>query len=78
MQVAENPAVAYNPLYLIWRCGFRKNAFLHAIGNQIMRNNPNAKVLYLHSERFVADMVKALQTNAMNDFKRYYRTVDAY
>ena len=50
---------------------------MHAIGNQIVRNNTKAKVLYLHSERFVADMVKALQTNSMNEFKRYYRNVDA-
>jgi chromosomal replication initiator protein len=77
LQVAENPAVAYNPLYLYGGVGLGKTHLLHAIGNQIIRNNPHAKVLYLHSERFVADMVKALQTNAMNDFKRYYRTVDA-
>jgi chromosomal replication initiator protein len=76
-QVGENPAVAYNPLYLYGGVGLGKTHLLHAIGNQIMRNNPQAKVLYLHSERFVADMVKALQTNAMNEFKRYYRTVDA-
>jgi chromosomal replication initiator protein len=77
LQVAENPAIAYNPLYLYGGVGLGKTHLLHAIGNHIMRNNPNAKVLYLHSERFVADMVKALQTNSMNDFKRYYRTVDA-
>lgn len=77
LQVAENPAVAYNPLFLYGGVGLGKTHLLHAIGNQIMRNNPNAKVLYLHSERFVADMVRALQTNAMNEFKRYYRTVDA-
>jgi chromosomal replication initiator protein len=77
IQVAENPAVAYNPLFLYGGVGLGKTHLLHAIGNQIIRNNPNAKVLYLHSERFVADMVKALQTNAMNDFKRFYRTVDA-
>ncbi|EKD53777.1 MAG: hypothetical protein ACD_60C00155G0004 [uncultured bacterium] len=77
LQVGENPGVAYNPLYLYGGVGLGKTHLLHAIGNQIMRNNPNAKVLYLHSERFVADMVRALQTNSMNDFKRYYRTVDA-
>lgn len=77
LQVAENPAVAYNPLFLYGGVGLGKTHLLHAIGNHIMANNPHAKVLYLHSERFVADMVKALQTNAMNDFKRYYRTVDA-
>lgn len=77
LQVAENPAVAYNPLFLYGGVGLGKTHLLHAIGNHIMRHNANAKVLYLHSERFVADMVKALQTNSMNDFKRYYRTVDA-
>lgn len=76
-QVAENPAVAYNPLFLYGGVGLGKTHLLHAIGNQIMQNNPNAKVLYLHSERFVADMVRALQNNAMNDFKRFYRSVDA-
>lgn len=77
LQVAENPAVAYNPLFLYGGVGLGKTHLMHAIGNQIMRDNPNARVLYLHSERFVADMVKALQTNAMNEFKRYYRNVDA-
>jgi len=77
LQVAENPAVAYNPLFLYGGVGLGKTHLMHAIGNQIILNNPKAKVLYLHSERFVADMVKALQTNAMNEFKRYYRNVDA-
>lgn len=76
-QVGENPALAYNPLFLYGGVGLGKTHLLHAIGNQIFSKNPSAKVLYLHSERFVADMVKALQTNAMNEFKRYYRTVDA-
>jgi len=50
---------------------------MHAVGNMIVRNRPGARVVYLHSERFVADMVRALQHNAINEFKRYYRTVDA-
>jgi chromosomal replication initiator protein len=50
---------------------------MHSVGNEILKKNPNAKVVYLHSERFVADMVKALQINAINEFKRYYRSVDA-
>ena len=50
---------------------------MHAVGNALLHKNPEAKVVYLHSERFVADMVKALQLNAINDFKRYYRSVDA-
>jgi chromosomal replication initiator protein len=77
LQVAENPAAAYNPLFLYGGVGLGKTHLMHAIGNQIIVNNPQARVLYLHSERFVADMVKALQTNAMNDFKRYYRNVTA-
>jgi len=77
LQVAGHPAVAYNPLFLYGGVGLGKTHLMHAIGNQLIRDNPKAKVLYLHSERFVADMVKALQTNAMNDFKRYYRNVDA-
>jgi chromosomal replication initiator protein len=77
LQVAGNPAVAYNPLFLYGGVGLGKTHLMHAIGNQIIRDNPKAKVLYLHSERFVADMVKALQTNSMNEFKRYYRNVDA-
>jgi len=77
LQVAGNPAVAYNPLFLYGGVGLGKTHLMHAIGNQIIRDNAKAKVLYLHSERFVADMVKALQTNSMNEFKRYYRNVDA-
>ncbi|MCW5588288.1 MAG: chromosomal replication initiator protein DnaA [Legionellales bacterium] len=77
MQVAENPGGAYNPLFLYGGVGLGKTHLMHAVGNLIQTKNRNAKVLYLHSERFVADMVKALQTNSMNTFKRYYRSVDA-
>lgn len=77
LQVAQNPAVAYNPLFLYGGVGLGKTHLMYAIGNQIILANPKARVLYLHSERFVADMVKALQTNSMNEFKRYYRNVDA-
>ncbi len=77
MQVAENPGGAYNPLFLYGGVGLGKTHLMHAIGNEIVRRNPKAKVAYLRSERFVADMVKALQLNAINEFKRYYRSVDA-
>ncbi len=76
-QVAENPALSYNPLFLYGGVGLGKTHLMHAIGNQIVKNKPHAKILYLHSERFVADMVKALQTNSMPKFKAYYRNVDA-
>lgn len=76
-QVAENPGQAYNPLFLYGGVGLGKTHLMHAVGNYMMAKNPNAKVVYLHSERFVADMVKALQINAINEFKRFYRSVDA-
>ncbi|HBH4862936.1 TPA: chromosomal replication initiator protein DnaA, partial [Escherichia coli] len=57
--------------------GLGKTHLLHAVGNGIMARKPNAKVVYMHSERFVQDMVKALQNNAIEEFKRYYRSVDA-
>ncbi|MGD8514475.1 MAG: chromosomal replication initiator protein DnaA, partial [Granulosicoccaceae bacterium] len=76
-QVGENPGSAYNPLLIYGGVGLGKTHLMHAIGNLILDNNPQARVVYLHSERFVADMVKALQHNTINDFKRYYRSVDA-
>ena len=76
-QVAENPGGAYNPLFIYGGVGLGKTHLMHAVGNALVEKNPNAKLVYLHSERFVADMVKALQLNAINDFKRYYRSVDA-
>ena len=76
-QVAENLGTAYNPLFLYGGVGLGKTHLMHAIGNLIMENNKSSKVVYLHSERFVADMVKALQSNAINEFKRFYRSVNA-
>ena len=76
-QVAESPGGSYNPLFLYGGVGLGKTHLMHAVGNAQLLNNPQAKVVYLHSERFVADMVKALQLNAINDFKQYYRSVDA-
>lgn len=77
LQVAERPGDAYNPLFIYGGVGLGKTHLMHAIGNAIIKNNPDAKVLYLHSERFVADMVKALQTNSINEFKRFYRSLNA-
>ena len=75
--MADNPKHGYNPLFLYGGVGLGKTHLMHAVGNHLLKKNPNAKVVYLHSERFVADMVKALQLNAINDFKRFYRSVDA-
>lgn len=77
LQVSENPGVTYNPLFLYGGTGLGKTHLIHAIGNGIIEQNPNARIVYMHSERFVQDMVKALQNNAIEDFKRFYRSVDA-
>lgn len=74
-QPGQDPS-AHNPLFIYGGVGLGKTHLMHAIGNKILENNPDTKVLYLHSERFVADMVKALQTNAINEFKRFYRSLD--
>lgn len=77
MQVAENPGYAYNPLFIYGGTGLGKTHLMHAIGNYLVSKKPDAKVVYLHSETFVATMVTALQLNAINEFKRFYRSVDA-
>lgn len=77
MQVGENPGCAYNPLFIYGGVGLGKTHLMQAAGNLICRNNQSAKVVYIHSERFVADMVRALQHNEINEFKRYYRSLDA-
>ena len=76
-QVADNPGGAYNPLFIYGGTGLGKTHLLHAVGNGIMDKKKNATVVYMHSERFVQDMVKALQNNAIEEFKRFYRSVDA-
>ena len=75
--VANDPGGAYNPLFIYGGTGLGKTHLLHAVGNGIAAIKPNAKIVYMHSERFVQDMVKALQNNAIDEFKRYYRSVDA-
>ncbi len=77
LQIAQNPGKAYNPLFLYGGVGLGKTHLMHAVGHMITQTHPEAKVVYLHSERFVADMVKALQHNTIDAFKRYYRSVDA-
>ena len=77
IQVAKNPGESYNPMLIYGGVGLGKTHLMHAIGNDLIKQNPQANVVYLHSERFVQDMVKALQHNRINEFKGYYRTVDA-
>src|SRR5690606_20618527 len=77
LQVGANPGRAYNPLFIYGGVGLGKTHLMQAAGNLICQNNDSAKVVYIHSERFVADMVRALQHNEINEFKRYYRSLDA-
>jgi len=76
-QVASNPKTAFNPLFIYGGVGLGKTHLMQAIGNQILRNNPYAKVVYASSERFVDNMVYALRNNMISDFKRFYRGLDA-
>jgi chromosomal replication initiator protein len=76
-QVGENPGSSYNPLFIYGGVGLGKTHLMQAAGHVILKNNPGSRVIYAHSERFVADMVKALRHGTINDFKRYYRGVDA-
>ena len=76
-QVGENPGGAYNPLFIYGGVGLGKTHLMQAAGNLLLTRNPRANVAYVHSERFVADMVRALQHNAINDFKKFYRSLDA-
>ncbi|MBR9790108.1 MAG: chromosomal replication initiator protein DnaA [Gammaproteobacteria bacterium] len=76
-QVANNPGGSYNPLFIYGGTGLGKTHLLHAVGNGILNTKQDARIIYMHSERFVQDMVKALQNNAIEDFKRFYRSVDA-
>ena len=76
-QVAQNPTGDYNPLFIYGGVGLGKTHLMHAVGNEILKQDQNKRVIYVHSEKFVADMVKALQLNAINEFKNFYRTADA-
>ena len=78
LQVSSNPGTTqYNPFFIYGGVGLGKTHLMNAIGNNILRQNPKAKILYLHSEKFVADMVRALQHNKIDSFKKFYRSADA-
>ena len=76
-QVADNAGRSYNPLLLYGGVGLGKTHLMHAVGNALLQKNPNANILYLHSQRFVQNMVKALQSGTMDQFMKLYRNVDA-
>ncbi len=77
VQVAENPGRAYNPLFIYGGVGLGKTHLMHAVANLMRERNPSARIAYVHSERFVSDMVRALQHNTIAEFKQTYRTLDA-
>jgi len=76
IQVSENIGKAYNPLFIYGSSGLGKTHLMHAIGNAAIAENPSAHIVYLHSEKFVQDMVQAFQHNSINAFKDYYRSID--
>lgn len=76
-QVADNPGGSYNPFFIYGGVGLGKTHLMHAIGNALLKRKPDARVAYLHSERFVVDMVNALRHNKIDEFKRFYRSLDA-
>lgn len=75
-QVSELPGVSYNPLFIYGGVGLGKTHLLQAIGNQIKANDPHVKICYMHAERYVADVVRAYQTNKFEEFKQYYHSLD--
>jgi len=77
VQIGLNPGVTYNPFLIYGQSGLGKTHLMQSIGHAILENNPSARVLYLNSEKYVVDMVAALQNGKMNEFKRYYRNLDA-
>lgn len=75
-QVADNPGVSYNPLFLYGGVGLGKTHIIHAIGNQVLIDNPTARIRYIHAEQYVRDVVTAYQRKGFDDFKRYYHSLD--
>ncbi|MGN6231508.1 MAG: chromosomal replication initiator protein DnaA [Trinickia sp.] len=76
IQVADNPGISYNPLFLYGGVGLGKTHLIHAIGNQLLQDKAGARIRYIHAEQYVSDVVKAYQRKAFDDFKRYYHSLD--
>ncbi|MFC7515251.1 chromosomal replication initiator protein DnaA [Herbaspirillum sp. GCM10030257] len=76
IQVANNPGVSYNPLFLYGGVGLGKTHLIHAIGNQLLNDKPNVRIRYIHAEQYVRDVVTAYQRKGFDDFKRYYHSLD--
>ncbi|WP_231970827.1 chromosomal replication initiator protein DnaA [Polynucleobacter necessarius] len=76
IQVAHNPGTSYNPMFLYGGVGLGKTHLMHAIGNHLLREKPNARIRYIHAEQYVSDVVRAYQQKAFDRFKRYYHSLD--
>jgi len=76
-QIGDGLKNSYNPLFIYGGVGLGKTHLMHAVGNEILKQDPNKKIVYVHSEKFVSDMVKSLQLGAINEFKQHYRSLDA-
>jgi chromosomal replication initiator protein len=76
IQVANNPGVSYNPLFFYGGVGLGKTHLIHAIGNQVMADQPGARIRYIHAEQYVRDVVTAYQRKGFDDFKHYYHSLD--
>ncbi|MGB6242193.1 MAG: chromosomal replication initiator protein DnaA [Castellaniella sp.] len=76
LQVAENPGISYNPLFLYGGVGLGKTHLIHAIGNAMLASGNNPRIRYVHADQYVSDVVKAYQRRAFDDFKRYYHSLD--
>ena len=77
MQIAENPGTAYNPLFIYGGVGLGKTHLMQAVGNMMLEQKPESRVVYLHSETYVREMISALRQQTINEFKQYYRGLDA-
>ncbi len=76
LQISENPGTGYNPLFIYGGVGLGKTHLMHAVGNTILAAKPNARIAYLHSEKYVREMVRSMQRNTINEFKQFYRSLD--
>jgi len=76
IQVAENPGISYNPLFVYGGVGLGKTHLVQAIGNQVADRRPDARIRYIHAEQYVTDVVRAYQQKSFDEFKRYYHSLD--
>jgi chromosomal replication initiator protein len=76
IQVAENPGTSYNPLFIYGGVGLGKTHLIHAVGNHLLAQQPNARARYLHAAQYISDVVRAYQQRSFDAFKRYYHSLD--